>query len=182
MMELSRKKFLTMFGALGVASAVPQAMGKGEGIEKYLTTGPNPEKRHYPIVNGWDNRPHYPVMENTFGEMGWEKKSPGEIVADITRGVAKMQEISKGMLKPDMDFFAIAIPPSRAQFWEKKFQHLGTDVWYFVRNCWPKAIIFHESHHTRKLEDSGFLKSAEISIGYCPPNSCEPIFFTQYGI
>ena len=182
-MELSRKKFLTMFGALGVASAVPQAMGKGEGIEKYLTTGPNPEKRHCPIVNGFDNRPHYPVMENTFGEMGWEKKSPGEIVADITRGVAKMQEMSKGIFTPSEDYFAIALPPSREKYLRKEFDNFGKDVLHYIHTCFAKADIICDYQYTSRFEESGYEKSAEFSILYVTPHPPRDVMFvTQYGI
>ena len=180
MMDLSRKKFLTMFGALGVASTIPQA--KGEGIEKYLTTGPNPEKRHYPIVNGWDNRPHYPVMENTFGEMGWEKKSPYEIVADIHTGVAMMQEMSKGIFTPSEDYFAIALPPSREKYLRKEFDNFGRDVLDYIHTCFAKADIICDYQYTSRYEDSGYKKSAEFSILYVTPQTRDVMFATQYGI
>ena len=151
-MELSRKKFLTMFGALGVASAIPQAMGKGEGIE-----------RHYPIVNGWDNRPHYPVMENTFGEMGWEKKSPYEIVADINKGVAEVQKQSRGNFIPTKHSFLIGLPPSRTEFLQKEF-YFGKTVEWYIRNCWPNVELWNHSLAAEFLEDSGYDGSAECFV------------------
>ena len=186
-MELSRKKFLTMFGALGVASTVPQAMGKGEGIEKYLTTGPNPEKRHYPILNGWDNRPHYPVMENTFGEMGWEKKSPYEIVADINKGVAEVQKQSFGSFIPTKHSFLIGLPPSRTEFLQKEFCYGNTVEWY-IRNCWPNAELWNHYLAAAFLEDSGYDGSAEFfvmcsafrgSMGFIDKRT---FAYSQYGI
>ena len=165
-MELSRKKFLTMFGALGVASAIPQAMGKGEGIEKYLTTGPNPEKRHYPIVNGWDNRPHYPVMENTFGEMGWEKKSPHEIVADINKGVAEVKKLSRGQFIPSEHKFDIVIPSSKKDCLKKEFPY-GVDVEWYIRNCWKNIEVrYLEPMRDGLLEKTGYNGSSEFIVSY----------------
>ena len=182
-MELSRKKFLTMFGALGVASTIPQA--KGEGIEKYLTTGPNPEKRHYPIVNGWDNRPHYPVMENTFGKMGWEKKSPYEIVADINKGVAEVQKQSYGSFIPTRYSFLIGLPPSRTKYLHQELCFGKTVEWY-IRNCWPNAELWNHGLAAAFLEDSGYDGSAEFFVLWTridlDKGICATCAYSQYGI
>ena len=178
-MDLSRKKFLTMFGALGVASAVPQALCGKDGIDKYLTHGPNPTKYH-PIVNGFDNRPHYPVMESPDGFLEWDKKTTHEIVTDINCGVAKIQERSRGIFIPSKDYFCIAIPPSKLKYLKKKFPY-GVDVEWYIRQCWPKAEIFSQSP-TELLETSGWNGSSEFIVCWSSPQFIEGLWYSQYGI
>ena len=139
-MQTTRKNFLKALAAAGTAITVPQALCGKDGIDKYLTHGTNPPN-HHPIVNGWDNRPHYPVMENIFGEMEWEKKGTYEIVADITKGVAEVQKLSLGNFIPTKHLFFIGLPPSRAEFLQKEFCFGKTVEWY-IRNCWPNVHIW----------------------------------------
>lgn len=183
-MDFTRKNFLKALAAAGTAIAVPQALCGKDGIDKYLTHGPNPPK-HYPIVNGWDNRPHYPVMENTFGEMGWEKKSPYEIVADINKGVAEVQKQSYGSFIPTRYSFLIGLPPSRTKYLQQELCFGKTVEWY-IRNCWPNAELWNHGLAAAFLEDSGYDGSAEFFVLWTridlDKGICATCAYSQYGI
>ena len=177
-MEFTRKNFLKMLASVGTAITVPQALCGKDGIDKYLTHGPNPPK--HPIVNGFDNKPHYPVMESPTGETTWDKKSPFEIVADFNKGVAEVQERSRGIFIPSKDEFCIAIPPSKLKYLKKKSSY-GVDVEWYIRQCWPKAEIFSQGP-TELLETSGWNGSSEFVVCWCSPQFMEGLWYTQYGI
>lgn len=160
-----------------------KALGHNEEIDKYLTDGPNPERRHRPIVNGFDNCPHYPVMENPSGETTWEKKSAYEIVADIQTGFAMIQQLSVGRFDYLKDAFTIIIPPSRVRCLKKRFPYLGIDVeTYIQKGLLASFSCFYYEGVARTLENSGWEGSAEFIVGTKLPEEERVIMYTQYGI
>ena len=181
-MKTTRKDFLKALGAVGAAMSVPQAFGRKDGIDKYLTDGPDPNKPYCPIFKGNGDCLHYPVMANTDGWMEWEKKSALEIIADLNRGVAKLKELSRGALEPTKGEFSVVVPQSRAKYLFKKLPY-GNDVMWYINNCWPKASV--GCWEKSWVETGGWNSSAEVIVACCVYNNGifkEIVAYPQYGI
>ena len=176
---MKRREFLKSIAAAGAICAVPKVLGSSGEVSPKLMADENP------VVNGWDNRPHYPVWKNHNGDRGWDKKSAYDIATDIIRGANEVRAQLHGNFSPDKHEFTIGIPHSKMKYLKKKFVS-GIDVEGYIRSAWPKAEIWH-GYPSELLSGLGYNLSAEFFVEYLyVPDDIflEPIIFSfsQYGI
>ena len=179
---MNRREFFKNIIAAAMICSVPQVIASDDSIEKYLTYGPDPERRHRPIVNGFDNRPHYPVMENPDGETTWEKKTAHEILVDIQKGISMIQQLLNRRGNPITGHFSIAVPPSRVRYLKKIVPYFGVDVESYIQMASIPFSVFYYDQRAIILEDSGWEGSAEFIVGAILPEGTNVVCHTQYGI
>ena len=161
MQKCSRRDVIKMLALTGVASGFTvKVFGNSEEIQK------SAEEVSLPVIKGFDNKPHYPVMRNQNGEMSWEEKNAFEIVTDINKGVAEVQKLSRGQFIPSEHKFDIVIPSSKKDCLKKEFPY-GVDVEWYIRNCWKNIEVrYLEPMRDGLLEKTGYNGSSEFIVSY----------------